>query len=121
MAELARARLAEAQSNSDVKDFSDALPPAPPVNGTSDFRVGDASCRLRAIAGYAGCGSEAAAGGVPKLDPKVPGPGSRIGPNTDYRTLSAEALASLRTANEGTERRNVCEDTVVEKYAGADK
>lgn len=64
MAELARARLAEAQSNSAVKDFSDALPPAPPVNGTSDFRVGDASCRLRAIAGYAGCGSETAIGRV---------------------------------------------------------
>lgn len=53
-----------------------------------------------------------------KLDPRVPGPGSRIGPDTDYRKLSAEALADLRRANDGTARRNVCEDTVVEKYAG---
>jgi hypothetical protein len=70
MAELARARLAEASLNVDVKGFTDALPPAPPVNGTSDFRVGDASCRLRAIAGYAGCGPEAAADGVPQARSK---------------------------------------------------
>lgn len=83
MAELARARLAEAQSNSTVKEFSDALPPAPPVNGTSDFRVGDASCRLRAIAGYAGCGPEAAAGGVQEARPK--GARSRLPDWAQYR------------------------------------
>jgi hypothetical protein len=83
MAELARRRLAEAQLNSDVKDFSNALAPAPPVNGTSDFRVGDASCRLRAIAGYAGCGPEAAAGGVSKARPK--GLRSRLPDWAQYR------------------------------------
>jgi hypothetical protein len=83
MAELARARLTEAQLNSDVKEFSDALPPAPPVNGTSDFRVGDASCRLRAIAGYAGCGPEAAAGRVPQARPE--GARSRLPDWAQYR------------------------------------
>jgi hypothetical protein len=53
-----------------------------------------------------------------KLDPRVAGPGSLIGPNTDYRVLSAEALVALRKANEGTDRRNTCEDHVVERYAG---
>ena len=83
MAELARARLAEAQSNSDVKEFSDALPPAPPVNGTSDFRVGDASCRLRAIAGYAGCEPEGAPGGMPQTRSK--GAGARLPDWARYR------------------------------------
>lgn len=83
MAELARARLAEAQSNADVKGFTDALPSTPPVNGTSDFRVGDASCRLRAIAGYAGCGPQAAAGGVPKARSK--GAGARLPSWAQYR------------------------------------
>lgn len=75
MAALAKQRLADAQLNSDVKDFSDALPPAPPVNGTSDFRVGDASCRLRAIAGFAGCRPEAAARGVPEAGSESAGTG----------------------------------------------
>lgn len=83
MAELARARLAEASLNVDVKGFTDALPPAPPVNGTSDFRVGDASCRLRAIAGYAGCGPETAAGGVPQA--RSEGTRSRLPNWAQYR------------------------------------
>lgn len=56
-----------------------------------------------------------------KLDPRVEGPGSRIGRNTDYRKLSAEALAGLRKANEGTESRNDCEDKVAGKYAAEPK
>lgn len=54
-----------------------------------------------------------------KLDPKVVGPGPSIGRKSDYRDLSPEALAALKKANDGTSRRNRCEDKVIESYAGA--
>lgn len=72
MAELARKRLSEAKLDSDVKEFTDALPAAPSSasSTTPDFRVGDASCRLRALAGYAGCAPEGTVGGVPQARSK---------------------------------------------------
>lgn len=78
MAALARQRLADAKINSDVKEFTDALPPPPatPSPTAPDFRVGAAACKLRAIAGYAGCAPEGAAGGVPQARSK--GRGSRL-------------------------------------------
>lgn len=54
-----------------------------------------------------------------KLDPKVPGPGSSIGQISDYRDLSPQALAALRKANEGTDRRNNCEDQFIDRYQEA--
>ncbi len=54
-----------------------------------------------------------------KLDPKVPGPGVSIGQNSDYRDLTPEALAALRKANDGTGRRNGCEDRFIDKYKTA--
>lgn len=68
-AELSAQQADHAKLDQDVKEFKGALPPVPFVNGTDPFRVGDASCRLRSLAGYAGCGS-AGAQGVPKVGPK---------------------------------------------------
>lgn len=88
MAELARQRLTEAKIDSDVKEFTDALPPAPSsfTAATPDFRVGDAACRLRAIAGYAGCEPEGAAGRVSKARPK--GSRARLPDWAQYRLPS---------------------------------
>lgn len=89
MAELARKRLAEAQLDTSVKDFTDALHAAPTPQGTTvhspavDFRVGDASCRLRAIAGYAGCAPEGAASGVSQA--RSSGARSRLPDWAQYR------------------------------------
>lgn len=49
-----------------------------------------------------------------RLDPKVQSPD--IGPDSDYRDLSPEALAALKKANDGTGRRNACEDRFIGKY-----
>lgn len=92
MAELARKRLAEAQIDSNVKEFEDGLKaPLQPSNPAAaaavpDFRVGDASCRLRQIAGYAGCEPESAAGGVPKA--RSQGGRSRLPDWAQYRLPS---------------------------------
>lgn len=54
-----------------------------------------------------------------KLDPAVPGPGASIGRSSDYRDLSPQALAALRKKNEGSERRNGCEDRFIDRYRTA--
>lgn len=54
-----------------------------------------------------------------RLDPTVPGPGPSIRNDSDYRDLSPEALAALKKANDGTARRNACENKVIEKYKNA--
>lgn len=50
------------------------------------------------------------------MDPKVNGPGPSIGPDSDYRDLTPEALAALNKANDGTARRNACEDKFIASY-----
>lgn len=66
--EVAEATAENAATDKDVKDFTDALP-KPPETG-NPFAVGSDSCRLRAIVGQAGCGSDGAQG-VPKVDTKA--------------------------------------------------
>lgn len=53
-----------------------------------------------------------------KLDPEVPGPGPNISRKSDYRILSAEALGALNKANQGTRRRNNCENQFIESHRG---
>lgn len=102
MAELAGKKLSEAKIDSDVKDFTDALQTAPAPQGATvpqaapDFRVGDASCRLRAIAGYAGCEPEGAVGGVPKARSK--GRGARLPDWAQYRLPSLISRGASRPA-----------------------
>jgi hypothetical protein len=98
MAEIAKKRLSEAKLDSDVKEFTDALPEAPsaPSATAPDFRVGDASCRLRQLAGYAGCGRQGAAGGVPKARPK--GGGARLPDWAQYRLPGLISRGSSRPA-----------------------
>ncbi len=67
--------LANAKTDQQVKEFKDALPPVPYANGVNPFRVGDASCRLRALAGQVGCGSERPKG-VPQARPQGAGAGT---------------------------------------------
>lgn len=42
-----------------------------------------------------------------------------IGPKTDYRVLSAQALGQVNKANVGAAKRTICEDEVVDEYANA--
>lgn len=63
-------------TDKDVKEFHDALPAVPFANGVNPFRVGDASCKLRHVAGQAGCGP-ARAKGVPKARPEGAVPGNQ--------------------------------------------
>lgn len=80
--EIANATAENTVLDNEVKEFHDALPPAPPTATVNPFLVGDASCRLRHIAGYAGCGPDRAQG-VPKARSKGAGTGhidwSRLG------------------------------------------
>jgi hypothetical protein len=47
----------DAKTDSDVKVFTDAMPPTP-VPAANPFRVGNDACKLRLIAGLPPCGSE---------------------------------------------------------------
>lgn len=55
-AEIANATAENAVIDTKVKEFHDALPPIPAMG--NPFAVGDASCRLREIAGLTGCGPQ---------------------------------------------------------------
>lgn len=44
---------------------------------------------------------------------------SEIGSETDYRALSAEALGVMDKGNRAIDRRNRCDDKVIEDYAKA--
>lgn len=96
MAELARQRLSEAKIDSDVKEFTDALPAQANVPSAPDFRVGDASCRLRKLAGYAGCSPEGTVGGVPKARSKDRG--ARLPDWAQYRLPSLISRGASRPA-----------------------
>lgn len=67
--EIANQTAANTATDKEVKEFENALPPVPFANGINPFRVGDASCRLRHLAGQAGCGS-ARAQRVPQTGPE---------------------------------------------------
>lgn len=74
-AEIADATAANTVIDNEVKEFHDALPPAAPAAATiNPYLVGDSACRLRHIAGYAGCGPVRAQG-VPKAGSKRAGTG----------------------------------------------
>lgn len=60
-------KAADAATDTKVKDFTDALPPVPFAD-SSPFRVGDDACKLRALAGQAGCGPKI----IPRRVPKAP-------------------------------------------------
>lgn len=62
LAEIASAAKENSATDSETKDFTDALPKADNL-----YRVGDAACSLRRIAGQTGCGPDGATG-VPKAD-----------------------------------------------------
>lgn len=72
--EIADATAANTTIDNEVKEFHDALPPAPATATVNPFIVGDSACRLRHIAGYAGCGPQRAKG-VPKARPQGAGSG----------------------------------------------
>lgn len=74
--EIANQTAANTATDQDVKEFHDALPPVPFTNGINPFRVGDAACRLRAIAGYSGCGPERSQG-MPAARSKGAGAGTK--------------------------------------------
>ena len=59
---------ANTTTDTDVKEFHDALPPIPNIDAeaTHLFRVGAAACRLRHIAGETECGSPGPQG-MPKI------------------------------------------------------
>ena len=44
---------------------------------------------------------------------------SEISETTDYRTLSAESGGTINKGNKAIQRRNKCDDKVIEKYATA--
>jgi len=95
--ELASKSLADAKLDNDVKDFQNAFPPvaiAPVKDGPDPLRVGDASCRLRAIAGYSGCGPEGAAHGVPKARSRGARPGVWHWPKVELPQLIAGGAGS---------------------------
>ena len=73
--EIANATAENTAIDQEVKEFHDALPPVPAAT-INPFLVGDASCRLRHIAGYAGCGPDRAQG-MPKAGSKGAGPGTK--------------------------------------------
>lgn len=64
-AEIANATAANTVIDNEVKEFHDALPPAPATATVNPYIVGDSACRLRHIAGYPGCGPDRTKG-VPK-------------------------------------------------------
>lgn len=66
--QIAVSAASAAEIDNQVKEFNNAIPPTigPAVN---PFRVGDDSCKLRALAGQSGCGPESRQG-VPK--PRAP-------------------------------------------------
>lgn len=70
--EIANATAANDATDKQVKDFHDALPPVPSTGNA--FIVGAASCRLRQIAGFAGCGPDRTQG-VPQAGSEGPGTG----------------------------------------------
>ncbi|MET4187629.1 hypothetical protein ABIB86_000422 [Bradyrhizobium sp. JR1.7] len=72
--EIANATAENTVIDNEVKDFTDALPPTPAAAAVNPFLVGDASCKLRHIAGYAGCGPDRTQG-VPKARSKGAGTG----------------------------------------------
>lgn len=72
--QIANATAENTAIDTDVKEFHDALPPISP-SVDNPFIVGAASCRLRNIAGFAGCGPVRAQG-VPKARSKSAGTGS---------------------------------------------
>jgi len=55
--QVAATAAASAQTDKEVKEFHDDLPPVP-FAATNPFRVGADSCRLRHIVGQDGCGPE---------------------------------------------------------------
>jgi hypothetical protein len=65
--EIAGSTSENAKTDKAVKDITDALPPIPPTGNV--FRVGADACRLRSLAGQAGCGSDGTKG-VPQADTK---------------------------------------------------
>lgn len=73
--EIANQTAANAATDNDVKEFHNALPPVPFANGVNPFRVGDAACRLRKVAGQTGCGPKRAQG-VPQARSEGGGAGT---------------------------------------------
>jgi len=71
--EIGNQQIANSQIDRKVEEFKYALPPTPAANGVNPLRVGDASCRLRDIAGYSGCGPDRSEG-VPKAGSEGRGP-----------------------------------------------
>lgn len=67
--EIADATAENEKIDKDVKEFRDALPPVPHT-ADNPFRVGADSCRLRRIAGQAGCGPGEGDKGVPTPRPR---------------------------------------------------
>lgn len=77
MKEVAAATAESAEIDKGVKEFKDALPPVPHTD-VNVFRVGSDACRLRLIAGQAGCGPE-------KGTLRVPTPRGRPKADGDHR------------------------------------
>lgn len=55
--EIANATAANAATDKQVEDFTNALPPVPFAD-SNPFRVGNDACKLRALAGQPGCGPQ---------------------------------------------------------------
>lgn len=75
-AEMAAQAKADTKTDTEVKDFTNALPPVPFAD-SNPFRVGPDACKLRALAGQPGCGPQS----VPRRVQKV---GAPAAPQPDH-------------------------------------